>query len=450
MAVLASLGLVGGAPAATSQVGAAVGTATPNCGQTSVPDLYPLNDLGRADYTDPQGTHHQGGLYQNGSNFIPPDHLASGIDLAQGIQPLDAGGAPDPVAGKYVLLSIGLSITTLEFQAFVKVANDDPARDPHLMVVDGAKFGADAHHIADPANAYWGNVDTALANQGLSPDQVAVLWVKVFNGHIQEPTDDPTPHFSPFVEGLHDDLVSILQIARQRYPNVRLAYMTSRSYGGYASTDLSPEPYANWTGYAMRQVILDQIGGSSRLDFTNGTAPWVAWGPYWWANGMTPRRDGLTWSCEDFRSDDGQHPARKGQAKAAGMLDSIFDSDPTARQWFQASPVAPALNLSLKPGRGLAGSTTTVTGAGFAPYEEVRLTFPNGSGSVSLGTVIPAACGYPTPSSPCSPLADGAGRFSVQVQIPSDATVGRHPIRARGSTSGVTTKKAFTVVSPTA
>src|SRR5262245_41908529 len=91
-----------------------------NCAGTSVPGLVPLNDLGAGSY---QGF--TGGLYPNGSNVLPPAHLALGQALAAQVQPRDAAGNPSP-AGRIVLLSIGMSNTTQEFSTFVPIANADP------------------------------------------------------------------------------------------------------------------------------------------------------------------------------------------------------------------------------------------------------------------------------------------------------------------------------------
>lgn len=65
-------------------------------------------------------------------------------------------------------------------------------------------------------------------------------------------------------------------------------------------------------------------------------APWLAWGPYMWADGTTPRSDGLTWVCSDFQSD-GTHPASSARQKVAQMLLNFFKSDSTTT-WFLNPP----------------------------------------------------------------------------------------------------------------
>jgi hypothetical protein len=66
------------------------------------------------------------------------------------------------------------------------------------------------------------------------------------------------------------------------------------------------------------------------------TAPWIAWGPYYWANGLTPRSDGLTWSCQELKVD-GLHPEDPlGRQPVATYLLNFMKTDTTATPWFLA------------------------------------------------------------------------------------------------------------------
>src|SRR6476469_7142652 len=75
-----------------------------------------LTDLGTATYKGEQG-----GLYPGGSNTMPAAHLKAGMEQAAQIVPRDRDGKPSS-GGKIVLMSIGMSNTTMEYQTFMKLA----------------------------------------------------------------------------------------------------------------------------------------------------------------------------------------------------------------------------------------------------------------------------------------------------------------------------------------
>ena len=84
------------------------------------------------------------------------------------------------------------------------------------------------------------------------------------------------------------DLADILIIAKQRLPNLRVAFFSSRTYGGWAKpTAGSPEPYAYESGFAVRGLVQRQIKGDPALNYDPARgevkAPVAVWGPYLWA-----------------------------------------------------------------------------------------------------------------------------------------------------------------------
>lgn len=319
-----------------------------NCSNTSV-GFVPLNGLGTGAYLG-----FQGGLYPGGSNEIPSAHLVAGLELAQQVEPLNSAGVPDPVNGKHVFLSIGMSNTTQEFREFLKMVDADPEKNPQLVVVDGAQGGWDAAMISDPAADFWNRIDTQrLPNRGVTPQQVQVVWLK-------EADRRPTLPFPQDAQKLQGELLKIVQIIKSRYPNTKIVYLSSRTYAGYATTPLNPEPFAYQSGFAVKWLIQQQIEGDPELNFdpANGEvkAPWLAWGPYLWTDGVGPdgveggipgRSDGLEWTCSDQDLDgdgfpdgdvnwDGTHPAIKGRIKVANLLMDFVKSDTTARIWYLA------------------------------------------------------------------------------------------------------------------
>jgi lysophospholipase L1-like esterase len=292
------------------------------CARTST-GMTPLTEL-RGMYSGQPG-----GLYPGGSNQVPSGHLAAGVALASAITPLNASGAPD-ANGRYVFLSIGMSNTTQEFSTFKPLADADAEKNPRLTIVDGAQGGVTASEWASPSCSCWTTADQRLAESRVSPGQVVAVWIKLANAN-------PTQPFPVHADMLRDDIAATLANLKARYPNVRLAYLSSRIYAGYATSTLNPEPYAYESAFALRDLITRQISGDASLNFDASRgpvrAPWLAWGPYMWADGLRPRADGLTWSCGDFVSD-GTHPSDAGRRKVADMLLSFVKTDSTARAWF--------------------------------------------------------------------------------------------------------------------
>lgn len=327
-----------GLAAAVCVMGSGIGEAVAaNCSGTSV-GLPPLTDLALDEF---QGS--QGGLYPGGKNYRPLMHESAGRVLAERIAPRDHSGAIDLVDGKIAFISVGMSNTRSEFGRWVLQAAADPAINDQLVFINGAKAGKAALSWIDPDGQVWADLDGTLSAAGLSPLQVQVGWVKLAEPSFRGPLTFPErPVY------LQQLLHQIVRIARSRYPNLELLFLSSRIYGGYATTDLSPEPYAFYGGFAVKWLIEAQIDGDPELNFNPLAgpveAPWLAWGTYLWADGLGPddapggipgRLDGLEYFCEDLREDDGTHPSEAGQVKVADQLMYFFKTDSVTNSWFR-------------------------------------------------------------------------------------------------------------------
>jgi len=281
-------------------------TSRADCTRTST-GLVPLTDLRASAYRG-----YKGGLYPAGRNTPSAAYLKRGLAAAKLVR---------PVNGRIVLLSIGMSNTTQEFQAFMRLARADPRVNPLVTVVDGAQGGQDATKVADARAPFWSIVDERLAQAGAAPSQVQAIWLK-------EAEARPTETFPADAQRLRRDLRSIVATLAQRFRNLRLVYVSSRTYGGYASTPLNPEPYAYQSGFAVKWLVQDRIENRIR-------GPWIGWGPYLWSDGERGRADGFTWSCADTVAD-GTHPSDSGRRKVAELLLRHLTTDRTARTWFVA------------------------------------------------------------------------------------------------------------------
>lgn len=326
-------------------------TMAPNAGvprTVAAASAVPLTDLVGATY---QG--YPGGLYATG-NALTGAHLAAGLARAADIRPRGANGQPSP-NGKIVLLSIGMSSPSMEFcgdypvctpPSFMSQATADPAvNHTTLVFVNGARGGQTADTWDAPTDVNYTIVrDQRLAPAGLTELQVQVVWLKAVHQH---PTVS-LPSASADAWLLSRRLARVVRSIKMRYPNVKQVYLSSRIYAGYSLGFVNPEPYAYESGFAVKWLIDAQItqaannapvagNGYGDLRYTT-VAPWLAWGPYLWADGTTPRSDGLTWSRGDFAADGG-HPSPSGVAKVAAMLLAFFKTSPTTQCWFLAGGV---------------------------------------------------------------------------------------------------------------
>jgi len=280
----------------------------------------PLTDLGSAQYLG-----FAGGLYPNGKNSRPSAHEEAGVALGATVQPVDRDGKPS-TSGKIVMVSIGMSNASWEFSQFIRLADADARKNPSLLMIDAARNGAAATEIAVPFGDYWTHVDHQLQRCEISTAQVQVVWLKT--ALAREPRDFPEN-----ARLLQRTLRSIVGILITKFPQLKLVYVSSRTYGGYSESDLSPEPIAYESAFAVKWLIEERINNPS----PDRSIPWVSWGPYLWADGLTPRSDGLIWERSDFEPD-GVHTSAQGALKVATKLFEFFESDPSAQHWFFSQP----------------------------------------------------------------------------------------------------------------
>jgi hypothetical protein len=309
-----------------------------------------------------------GGLYGGGKNEPPAAHRSVWVKACAQVQPLDAEGRPAK-DGKVVLLTVGFSNTHLESEDFVRTGAADSQKSPSVVLVDGAIGGRaavmwaydgsdrlpkteqnrldhemEALHMPKGHRGNrqvpedkdtWPTLELRLKQAGVTPAQVQAVWMK----HV-EAGAVALGEFPAHAKAMEADLVDILVIAKQRLPNLRVAFFSSRTYGGWAKpTAGSPEPYAYETGFAVRGLLLRQIKGDPLLNYDPARgevkAPVALWGPYLWACGDQPRKtDGLVWTLQDVRSNDHMHPSDAGCRKVTEQLLKFLKTDPGTRQWF--------------------------------------------------------------------------------------------------------------------
>ncbi len=328
--------------------------------QQDTSGLIPLTDLGRRRYHG-----FPGGLYPEGENARPAGHEAAGIERARQVRPLDAKGEPN-AGGKIVLLGIGFSNTAQAFKGFQEAAKADLQINADLVLVNGAVGGMSAHMIQNPDDQgagakYWSIVDERLRAANVTRAQVQVIWIKETN---------PAPHeggFPKYVQALEGELTKIVQILPQRFPSVKLAYLSSRTYGGWAlrrpdgRAPGNSEPFSYESGFAVKWLIQRQLESDPQLNYdaAKGTvkAPWLSWAAYLWTNGSAPRNDGVLFEYDDFSARDRMHESPAGQRKVGNLLLQFFKDDSTTKSWFLRPEAAGGPANAATPAQGFCSTS---------------------------------------------------------------------------------------------
>lgn len=366
-----------------------------DCSLTNL-GVAPLNEMAFSTYAS-----NQGGLYPNGINTRPPAHELAGLAIATSIQPLETNGVVNTNTGKIGLLSIGMSNVTQEWATkpganhFTSQATNDPSLNPKVVIADGGISGQDAVNWTNLTSTNWSWVATnRLAAANLTTNQVQVIWMK--QAIRMAGTNGPFPTHARLLQDMTEQIV---RNAKVMFPNLKIMYLASRTraYTNANPSAPNPEPYAFESGFSVRWVIEDQIKATNNLNYDSLTgpvvAPWLSWGPYLWADGLTPRGDGFTWQCTDTEYlVDFMHPSPAGVQKVATQLLAFFKTDPTATPWFLKAPGpgAPTCAPTASVTNGFRPLTVTFSAHatnGSAPLHDAKWTFEDGEFSTNANPV---------------------------------------------------------------
>lgn len=290
-------------------------------------NLTPLTDFS----ADQKYKGRAGWLYAQG-NQPPEDYLAAATKVAHTIRPLDTNGKPS-AEGKVVFLSCGMSNATQEFSFFVQRIRRANGLSRSMVIVDGAIGGKAAGDWAKNIGrggekTPWTILMKRIEDAGVTPQQVQTLWLK---------NAERTPHLigemPEHTTKLTEDLELTLRELKRRMPNLKIAYVSTRSYGGYGTSSLNPEPYAYESGFAVKDLVHKSVDA-----FANGKPiqemPLLLWGPYFWADGTKGRKiDDLKYVREDYRLD-GTHPTDSGRKKIGDLMMDFFRTNASTKPWF--------------------------------------------------------------------------------------------------------------------
>ncbi|MCU0782339.1 MAG: Ig-like domain-containing protein [Akkermansiaceae bacterium] len=394
----------------------------------------PLTELGTGTYRGAQG-----GLYPGGGNDIPAAHLAAGQALASIIEPLNAAGNPS-ADGKIGIITTGMSNANQIFDRLGQML--DGLWADKVVFVNAAQGGMDARLWADRESTAWNVALGKVSDAGLTTKQIQLALNYHAVAHINTP---PQPW--PATPGdLQAFLETIAGHLATTFPNLRLSFWGTREYGGYATSANNPEPYAYQSGFAVKWMIERQINKVGlNFDPEQGavTAPWMAWGPYTWADGIRPRADGLFYEPRDFRRD-GTHPSMRGRSKIAWTWVEFLRNQPlTAARLFPAGNRSPVCAISFPQDAEAVAVGSKVAIEAFAADEDSgieRVDFYHGTTLIGSDSAAPFSILWTHP---------GPGDYPLHV-VARDAQGGERTsriitakLRASGTASDIIAEDSF-------
>ncbi|MBC8172942.1 MAG: SGNH/GDSL hydrolase family protein [Chitinophagales bacterium] len=293
-----------------------------DCSQTST-NFIPLADLGKNTFEG-----FTGGKYPGGSNAIPSLHYNNGLELSQQIQPLNKGGETDISNGKIGFIVLGFSTAAMTGR-YVRNMHEIINTDSQLKIIIGAQGGRDINAMTSEKSDYWIKVDSALRENDMSAEQVQIIWLS---------SSDVQAHALPFPAQSNmqaEKYRMMLQNIKRYYPNIKIVFLSDRTYAGYIGNDAGPqelkEPTAYYNSWAVKWVIEKQI--MNEAGYTRDVIPFIDWGTLLWTNGETGNEKGYTWDCTDAGKG-GIHPSAKGRAKEATRVYLFFRNHPYTQKWF--------------------------------------------------------------------------------------------------------------------
>jgi len=295
-----------------------------------VSQLPPLTELGTGTFKG-----HQGGLYPNGSNAMPPEFYNDAVQMASSIQPLDKNGKAD-VNGEIGLVALGASTVAMFSKGIDKMLAKSNVVNKELNFVNCGIGGQDLSDIMDPNANFWSEVDSRVKSSGMTLDQVQVIWFQEDNLKTRENDLDGRG------KALVDDFTYMVQFCKKHYPNLKLFYVTGRHTTAFMSAegkDKHREPKAYINGWATKWLIENQINGDKDLRYKgdDAVAPLILWGPYFWTQGEKTRSDGYSWTPSLVVAD-GVHPTEAGVEKVSKDLVDFWQTDPVSKIWFLDNP----------------------------------------------------------------------------------------------------------------
>jgi len=292
--------------------------------------LTPFLDLQTGTYMG-----YQAGLYPGGTNTLTGPHLKSGKTIAKGIKPLDGDGNVNFGDGVVLVAGFGPSVPGHIYNKFVEHVRTPSEKYDMNPCMDAINLCVGGKDISYPTSdslyvAYWEGLVQNVYDVGYTPQQVQIGWMYFNAKGLTEP-----PAFPGKSLEMEELYIQFINKAKEYFPNLKIMYMSSRHWGGFADTTITEyyslaEPASYQNSWSVKWTVEAQINGTEpRLQYKGAApkAPYILWGPNFWCDGELKRMwDDKKYICElSFDEDDGYHLSDQQDSKdALDILDVMY------------------------------------------------------------------------------------------------------------------------------
>ena len=276
-----------------------------------------------------------------------------------------------------VVLSLGMSMQQNANSGFINggwASGTTPAGtavNSAFRFVNGAR-GSKQQNWVDPNNSVWQQGLTALAQQGLSANDVDVV---LYHNAWAGPSSLPFPDHAV---NMKNSAAITMGIIQDKYPNAQMILVANRHYA-LSPDSKHPEPYAYEEGFSWKWLIEDRINCTA-----NCGVP-VAWYALEWDSDWA--------NHPEYYMSDGLHLVGAGQLASAEIWYSWLSTLPYIAPWYLVGPV-PTATPTETPGPT---NTPTLTPT---PTETVPGVTPTAT-PFPTATNTPGATMTPTPTATC-------------------------------------------------
>lgn len=299
-----------------------------------IPQNHPAADAAAKGYPPHEQNPAKGGLYSGNVNTPPPEYATKYLETVNTrIKPRDIYGKPaystsvdEP--GKIITLFIGgASLSKIADQIIKTIQNKkETQNDP---ATQGSIFLNACHHsmgslsqIADPKSQYWIHVAQVVERQGLSLNQVQVIFAQA----AFHPLDKRDERFTHYINAEKAEMVKMVETVCQIAKRIAMIVPVTKEW----SKDKKLRLRNYWNAFSVRLLQDGQTSRETRLNLATRENIPVIYSieeGSLWSNGNNPSvATGYAW-CDDDIMENGDISDKAAQMVSDKIMNRMMKDE---------------------------------------------------------------------------------------------------------------------------